>query len=755
MFPQQYHPVKLILGAFLCLSCAGQETRGQADVAIQGFYVGGASDGNLASTGAYANFRYFYDKAGLLEARIESYSDSQRLNTGENFVRLSGLPWKGYRWTLTGGDTRLNLRPASFVASNLYLPEILLRGARVEANAGNWSASVFAGPLMIMQGPRMPYFRRTPQNAAGGGLLWKPRETVQVQTTLLSITSNLRRFFDQPYFLQPGRYYASSQQLLSNVTWKPRDNLTIFAESGLSAAQGFGTSRSLAPAPNFSASADYQSARWQVRASFVRQPASFLPLAGYFVGDRSGPYSEIHYQLSRRLNLFASASSLRNNIENRPDRASMRSAMAGGGFNAELPGRLSLMASYSAITLKSSLPEDPEWKRSGSRMSMLMLTRGFRRFSLRSSLRDLDTRNPTGDSRLRSADADASVYLGPLSFGGGVRLDQSFGANRRDALFYRGSFQFNSRRVSAYAFGDFGHDLLSQTLFVTSQIRTTVIGASARIDSHWTLNTELLRNTLATQMNDQNLFLISNAGGPISVFTSEMNRWTLFFRLTRSFHWGSALPDQFTRGANPGYYPVMGAVEGFVTEASAAGSQPAAAVPVTLDGYRTETTDQNGRYRFADVPQGNHKVALSERTLPAEFDPGSAASQDLQVGPRRTMRADFTVARLLTISGKLNAPAGIDFTQIVIRLAGSKRYTTPDETGNFTFYNLSAGHYQLTLDPDTLPAGLRLTTDSTVPVSLRNGEPPPDILIGLERVTTPKPVRRIQLSSTPLPPTRQ
>ncbi len=753
MSPRQFHPISLLFCAVASLPGAAQESRGQADVAIQGYYLGGAGDGNLTSTGAYANFRYFFDKAGLLESRIETYQGQSKLNSGENYLRLSGVPWKGFRWTLSGGDTRLRLRPDNFVSASLYIPEVLLRGARVDANAGHWSVSAFAGALMVMQGPRMPYFRRTPQNLGGASFAWKPRESLQVQSSLLITGSDARKFLGQPYFLQPGRYYSSSQQWISNVTWTPRTGITLFGESGVSASQGFNSTRSLAPVPNFSAAASFEKTRWQLHASFVSQPASFLPLAGYFAGDRRGPYAEFHYQIARRLGVFTSASSMRNNIEDRPDRATMRSSMASGGLTAELPFRLSLMGNVSSIYLNSLQPGEPEWKRSSSRMSTLMLSRGFHKYSIRSSLRDIDSRNASGPSRTRSIDADGNVFLGPLTLGGGARLDQTLSGNHRSSLFFRGSLQYNSRRFSAYAFGDFGHDLLSQTLFVTSQLRTTVLGLTTRLTRDWSVSAEMLRNTLTTQLNDQNIFLLSNSGTPISVFTSEMNRWTLFFRVTRSFHWGAPLPGQFTRGANGNYYPVMGAVEGFVTEASPDGPQPAASVPVTLDSFRTEVTDQNGRYRFADVAQGAHQVALSQRTLPAEFDPASAASVDLQVAPRRTIRADFTVARLLAITGKLNAPGGLDLTQVVIRLAGSKRYTTPDETGNFAFYNLPAGHYQLQLDPDTIPEGLSLATEAIIPVTLKNGEPTPDILLGLERNTTPKPVRRIQLSSSsPAPP---
>ena len=727
--------------------CAGQEQRGQAEVAIQGYYRGGSSGDALSSTGAAANFRYFFDKAGMLEGRLESYRDGGRLNTGENYLRFGGVPWKGYRWSFGGGDFRLLLRPEGLLAGSFFLPDVLLRGGRVEITGGSWTASAFAGHLMVMQGPRMPYLRRTPQSLAGGSLAWKPSAKLHVLTTAWQASTDGKQLEENPYFLPPGRTFTVARQLVSNVTWTPRADLTLFAETGLASAQSIepGTAGG-APSPHLSVSLEWHGARWQTRASYVSQPASFMPLAGYFSGDRRGPYTEVRYQLSRRISAFSSASSVENNLERQADRPTMHSTTLSGGIAAELPGRLQLVANLSSIGLKSLLPSSSDWQKSGSRMAMLSLSRTLFRNNLRGAWREVDAGHVSGPNRLRSYELDDSVALGRLTVGGGVRLDQSLGQTRRDSLSYRGSLQMSTRRFSAYAFGEFGRDLLNETLFLATQIRSTVLGASAQIDRHWTLNAELMRNSATSEMNDQSIFLLSNLGAPISLYSREMNRWTLYFRLTRSFQWGPALPAHLTRADTSQIYPVMGVVEGFVFEKAPGGPLPAAQVPVTLDGFRTELTDSNGRFRFADVPQGSHKVALSERTLPAEFNPASASAVEVPVMPRRTSRVEFTVARLLTVTGKVVAPPGVALTDIVIRLAGSKRYTTPDESGSFAFYNLPGGRYELRVDIETLPEGHRLSTPPAVPVTVTEGEDAPDVLVGLEKAEAVKPVRRVILS---------
>jgi hypothetical protein len=233
---------------------------------------------------------------------------------------------------------------------------------------------------------------------------------------------------------------------------------------------------------------------------------------------------------------------------------------------------------------------------------------------------------------------------------------------------------------------------------------------------------------------------------PLWAILDAMNRWTVYFRLSRNFRWGQPLPRQYQNAAIDELYPVMGVIEGWVLEDTASGPAPAAGIPVALDGSRTELTDAEGRFRFADVPQGRHVVALPPRELPAEFDAASAPEVPVQVIPRRTVRAEFRIIRLASVFGKFVSARETPFTSIIVRLAGTARYTTPDEEGNFAFYNLPSGDYELAVDLSAMPRPYRLSTPERIPVRVRSGEETPPVLIGIEEVPVKPAVREVQVN---------
>jgi hypothetical protein len=172
-----------------------------------------------------------------------------------------------------------------------------------------------------------------------------------------------------------------------------------------------------------------------------------------------------------------------------------------------------------------------------------------------------------------------------------------------------------------------------------------------------------------------------------------------------------------------------------VLEQSIAGSRPAPNVAVSLDHYRHVVTDANGHYDFGDVPEGTHEVGLDMEQLPTDYEPGATTQGRVSVEPRAVARADFNVVRLAMFSGKIVAPAGAQVENVVIRLTGTKLYTTPYQDGSFAFYNLREGDYEVVVDSQTVPDGFLLASPASVRVSPRSFKAPP----GVEFVIKPKP----------------
>lgn len=730
----------------------GQETRGQAEIALQGYYLGGNGERGIASTGIAADFQYYFEKSGKLAGRLESYRDGRQRRSGENYISLSGLPWRGMRWNLTGGDYRLGLRPEGAGPGNLYFPELHLRGGRVDVVSGQLTFSVFGGELMVLQGPRMPYYYGTPQRMAGGTTAWKPVESLAVQSTLLRTATDVEGLAERSYLLPEGRRFGVSTQWLTNAGWKPGKGLKLYGEAAVTGATGlYGRSRADLSPFSATASAEWEGSRAQARGNWVRQGAGYMPLAGYYLGDRQGPYGEVNVRATQRVSLYATGSRFENNVDRQPAAPTLRSESSSAGVTAETPGRVYVMGNLSMIGLESRARRDAQAEKMRNRLAMVSAMRTIRRTNVRAGWRQVEVWQSAGKSTIRSVEGDGSVTMGHFAAGGGTRLDSTasggVGGGRRNSLFFRGSFQANFRGYSLYGSAEAGRDLLNETLFMANQMRSTVVGGSARLGRNWSLSADLTRFSLNSAMNPQSAFLLANAGAPVQVMMEGLNRWNLFFRLSRSLRWGAPLPPQFSGRSVEQMYPVMGTVEGFVVEQAAGGTAPAAGVAVTLDGGRTEVTDGEGRYRFADVAQGRHGVALAERELPAEYDAATAPRFEVAVAPRRAARADFAVTRLSSLTGRIVAPAGVDVAEVVIRLSRGGKYTTPEPDGSFTFFNLRAGRYEVMVEAASLPEGCRLTTPERMEVELGLGGEPPVVLFGLRMEQKVKPVREVNLAA--------
>jgi len=171
--------------------------------------------------------------------------------------------------------------------------------------------------------------------------------------------------------------------------------------------------------------------------------------------------------------------------------------------------------------------------------------------------------------------------------------------------------------------------------------------------------------------------------------------------------------------------------------------RPAPNVAVSLDHYRSVVTDANGHYDFGNVPEGNHEVALDMEQLPTDYEPGASTREPVMVNPKATARADFNVVRLAMFSGRIVAPPGVQIENVLIRLAGTNRYTTPYQDGSFSFYDLHEGDYQVEIDSRTLPEGYMLTSPASVHVSARSFTAPPPVEFEIKpKPEEVKPVRQ-------------
>jgi hypothetical protein len=562
----------------------------------------------------------------------------------------------------------------------------------------------------------------------------------------LSLGARLLRFRAHPSaeddFLFPaGRRFETAGVATLQASYTPFANLKFFGELSGSRADTVQSS----PVSQ-TAGAAWETLRVTIHVNWVRQSKLYYPAAGYFAGDRAGPFGEIRLRPWRRVEMFGSASRYRNNLERDTSLPDYKSQSASVGASVRMPLAFTGSAQLSTVSFSSRSASAGTLAESKNRQLTMMLARSFRRHMVRWTERRMDLTLTGRREQQRTTEVEDAIQWSKFSAVGAVRLQRSDGAERRNTLYYRGALQARLGRVSLSGHAEVGNDIVNQTLFATSTYTTTVAAVSVRLTPAWSAEFEAFRNSSTMDLNPASIFVLGGGGVGVASNLFALNQWNAFFRIRKQFSWGGAVPAGTSDAVLGRFVPLVGAVEGIVFEVTSTGrGLPAAGVPVVLDDAATAETDANGRFRFPDVPEGQHTVALALRALPAELDPGPASQAPVSVKPRAIARADLEVARLTAVTGRVAAAAGVPVENILVRLAPAGRYTSTDAQGNFAFHNLREGRYEVTLDQASLAPDVVAIAPAALPLEVQLDREPPELVFRVELHKQEKPVRRIEL----------
>jgi uncharacterized membrane protein YgcG len=746
--------VAVALAALLLLAPrVGAQTAGEADVAFQGYYLAGTGQPLIETLGPAVNASEFIPGVGLFTANVEGYGGNS-LHTGNMFAGLQKVPIWGWHWDFLGGDFHFASNLVKNPFDNIYMPEIAARGLEIAMRRTDRSYQFFVGEETLLGGPRIPYRVLMPQRVLGASMQQKVGKRWQFGLRYLNLSTNPDALTSDPTLFLPGHEYRNSNSLTFQSSYSFTKHLMLYAEAGYGTASSFPpTEESPASAPvrvkqqpfSLLVGPSWEDDKFSFKANYVRQSTTYLPLLGTFAGDRKGPYVEGHYRPVKRVDFYASASAYSNNLENNPDLPSFHSSAYTAGTSILLPWKFNASASLSTMRLTEREPSPPGQSASNNRQLSFNLTRPIRRHSLRFSLIDMKLNSNLAPMAQRFTEVEDNFTWKRLVLGGAVRLQSSQSTESKNTLFFRGSIQANFKRLSAYGYLEKGNDLVNRSVFSTNAYNSTVAGLSTPLIRGWSLQVETFRNTLNTALNPENVFLFPTSGLGMNTQLAAFNQWSVYARVSKHFHWGKELP----RGGNIEQYaaeqaPLVGSVQGLVMEHSLNGSRPAAGVAVSLAHFRTAVTDASGHYQFSAVPEGSYEVGLDMEQLPTDYEPGTAAMAHVRVEPRAIARADFSVARLTYLTGRIVAPAGTPLENAVIRLAGTNRYTTPYQDGSFAFYNLREGEYEVVFNEQTLPEGYLLASPARARVFASSANPPAEIAFELKlKPVQEKPVREI------------
>ena len=726
----------LIAGA----ASARADTSGQGEIAFQGYYLGGDFHQLSDITGIAANFRTFLPGLGVLSGNLETYGGEGKFRTGDNFIDLNGATWFGLRFRLTGGDFRVPTALLPLPFTNIFLPELGAEGFKVEASRAGRRYAFFYGTETLIAGPRVPFRVRVPQKVFAASVVQSFGDKLEIGARVLNLSTSASSA--DTVLFAPGQDFPHATTFTANVTYKASSHLSLYGEATASLTSSSPTFSSTRQSPfSFTFGPVWRSHRLTVKANYIHQSPSYLPIAGYFLGDRSGPYIEAQFKAAEGIELFGSASYYRNNIENSESLPTFHSGSISGGASASLPFRFSASAQVSTIDFSVKEPGVDTSLTSYNRQFVATLGRPIRNHNVHFSFRDLDITSAGRNERQRSVEIEDIVQIKKISLGGAVRDQRLISDQSKDTLFIRGSAQTQRGRVSAYAYIEHGDDLANHTAFITNTFNTSVFGGALRVTKVWNVQVEASRNRLTTELNAENIFLLQNQGAFVSNAVTGLNQWTAYFRVNRSIRWGHGLPSGDLDKYTAEQMPIVGSIEGTVTAQGFVSNLPAKNIPVVLDDGRVVATNETGVFRFSHVPEGRHRVSIAVNELPADYDPGTALDAVLDVKPRRVSNAGLSVIPLVSVAGRLVGPPATALDGIVVRLNPADRYTTPDAEGRFAFYNLREGEYDMTIDTASLPEFATLDR-SAVHVTLKRGTQTEEPVFRLEIHKPEKPIRR-------------
>ena len=503
---------------------------GQADVAFLGYYLGSNGQPLIDTSGMAVNVKEFLPGIGLLHASVEGYGGGG-FHMGTSFLALEQVPMFGWHWDFTGGDSQVSSNLVASALTNIYTPEISTRGLRIAVKRTGRSFQFFMGKETLLGGPRIPYRVELPQQVLGATIQQDVGKNWQIGVRFLHLTSGAGAFLSDSNdllgnaarnnpvtFFLPGHEFQSSNGVTLQSAYRVSEHLKFFSEAGYSKASTF-VDLPVSQQPfSMVSGAIWNVGKLTVQGNYVFQSTTYMPLLGYFAGDRKGPYGEAHYRLNTKIDLYGSGSVYSNNIEQNQRLPSFHSASVTGGASFALPWKLNANASVSTLSLTARQPLSEQDILSNNRQVNLGVNRTFGRHNLRFSLIDMKLNSNLMPQNQRFEEFGDNFAWKHLVLGGAVRVQQSQSTESRQTLFFRGSIQANIKRLSIYANFEKGNDLANQTVFSTNAYSSTVAGVSTPLAHGWTMQLETYRNRLNTALNPENVFLFPTANlGAISL----------------------------------------------------------------------------------------------------------------------------------------------------------------------------------------------------------------------------------------------
>jgi hypothetical protein len=159
-----------------------------------------------------------------------------------------------------------------------------------------------------------------------------------------------------------------------------------------------------------------------------------------------------------------------------------------------------------------------------------------------------------------------------------------------------------------------------------------------------------------------------------------------------------------------------------------------AGMRVQIDGDRSTTTDERGRFRF-QMSAGQYNIAIISDDLGLRLRASTLTEQRVSLSARQTVNVSFGVNNYgsvtgrvfndLLLTGELTAGEMPGVTGVRLSLRPVRpnatdviRTATVDGRGTYSFRNLTPGSYTIEIDPTTLPPDFNLPRQTSWQVTV-------------------------------------
>jgi hypothetical protein len=345
-------------------------------------------------------------------------------------------------------------------SSPLALPPALMRGVRAEFRTGGATFGMFTGNFVVEEGARLLSVRSTAARITGvymsRGLSPKMLIAIEADDITSGDSANVAGGVAKPS--------TPVTQLRPSFRWTPFQNVTLRGEYSVTDAGR----------PSFDISAERESKRLWLNASYVRRGRDYLPFGSLTTfADREGPAATARTHLTAWLDVSGSFSDLAINAGRRtdPPQPSQHARHYEANTATRLPAHTQFNFGIDAFGL--SYPHAELWQI----RNWATLTNGYRGFATRFRLEDF---RGTGGTKSKSIEVEETRAMrNGLSITALIRWQNTVEPGRqtvRVSTTIRGAYNF-SKRISLAIQTDLSGEPRNRTPWPTSKQRNTLTTA--------------------------------------------------------------------------------------------------------------------------------------------------------------------------------------------------------------------------------------------------------------------------------------